>query len=169
MSINLSPKRCGLFGLLDMRGETHCYSSKFHFRATNRVSYESWHIFLKFDTLLRLLRLNLRPLEVAEVAKVQTWKKCFKFSKIFNFWATKMLYTSKESWEQSSLIFETKLQTFVWKKMKKSQFRVFRSQKIVIFWRSRLNFWKTCQDSKKMTLPTSSWDAYGQSQEFLWT
>ena len=143
--------------------------SNFGTDQTNIVSYESWHLQLKFETLLRLLRSKFRPLEVAEVAKVQTWKKCFEFSKIFYFWATKMLYTSKESWEQFSLIFETKLQTFVWKKMKKRQFRVFRAQKIVIFWRSRLNFWKTCQDSKKMTLPTSSWDAYGQSQEFLWT
>ena len=84
-----NPKRPGLFGLLDTRGgggicpfwKTQSYSSQFHFRATNRVSYESWHIFLKFDTLLRLLRLNLRPLEVAKVAKVQTKKNRSKILK----------------------------------------------------------------------------------------
>ena len=134
--------------------------------STNSVSYESWYLQLKFETLLRLLRSKFRPLEVAEVTKVQTWKKCFKFSKIFNFWATKMLYTSKESWEQSSLIFETKLQTFVWKKMNNSQFRVFRSQKIVIFWRSRLNFWKTCQDSKKNDF-TNTANVYTQTTDLL--
>ena len=37
----------------------------------------------------------------------------------------------------------------------------FRSKKIINRHRSRLNFWKTCQDSKKMTLPPSSWDVYG--------
>ena len=56
-----NPKRPGLFGLLNTRGgggwicpfwKTQSYPSQFHFRATNRVSYESWHILLKFDTLL---------------------------------------------------------------------------------------------------------------------
>ena len=88
-SLPINPKRCGLFGLLDMRGgadsthfgKTYCYSSKFHFRATNRVSYESWGLYLKFDTLLRLLRLKLRPREVAEVARFQAiknWSKILK-------------------------------------------------------------------------------------------
>ena len=140
---------------------TQSRASKFSFLSTNSISNESWYLQLKFETLLRSLRSKFGPLEVAEVAKVQARKKWFMFSKIFNFWATKLLYTSKESWEQSSLIFESKSQTFVLKKNEKSQFRVFRSQKIVIFCRSRLNFWKTCQDSKKMTLPTSSWDVYG--------
>ena len=46
----------------------------FHSRPANSISYESWHILLKFDTLLRLLRLKLRPREAAEVAKVQAKK-----------------------------------------------------------------------------------------------
>ena len=46
----------------------------FNTRATNSISYESWDIQLKFDTLLRLLRLKLQPREVAEVARVQEKK-----------------------------------------------------------------------------------------------
>ena len=37
------------------------------------------------------------------------------------------------------------------KKLKKNRFCDFRSKKIIISARSPLNFWKTCQDSKKMT------------------
>ena len=64
----------------------------FHSRPANSISYESWHILLKFDTLLRLLRLKLRPREAAEVAKVQAKKNSIKNSEIGNFWATKTLY-----------------------------------------------------------------------------
>jgi hypothetical protein len=38
----------------------------------------------------------------------------------------------------------------------------------MIFYRSLLNFWKTCEDSEKMTLLHFSWDVYGKSQDFLW-
>ena len=62
---------------------------------------------------------------------------------------TKSIYTLKESWEQWSFRFEIKLQDFFMKKLKKFDFFDFRSQKIIISSRSRLNFWKTCQDSKK--------------------
>ena len=55
-----------------------------------------------------------------------------------------------ESWEQSSFRFEIKLD-FIIKKLKKNRFCDFRFQKIIILCRFRLNFWKTCQDSKKMT------------------
>ena len=79
-------------------------------------------------------------------------------SEIFNFWATQTLYTSKESWEKSSFRFEIKLGDFVMKKLKKNWFCDFRSQKIQKFYRSQLNFWKTCQDSQKMTLLSFSWD-----------
>ena len=41
------------------------------------------------------------------------------------------------------------------KRLKKSGFRDFRSKIFLILRRSRLNFLKTCRDSKKMTLPTS--------------
>ena len=140
--------------------KTNCNSSQFHFKATNSISYESWSLLLKFDTLLRLLRLKLRPQEVAEVAKVQTEKKSIKNLEIGNFGGTKMLYNSKESWEQSSFRFETKSETFILKKLEKSQFRDFRSQKIKMSCRSRLNFWKTCQDSKKMTKLPFTWDVY---------
>ena len=111
------------------------------------------------------------PIEVAEVEIAASGgrrsgqgpdeKKSFKNLEIGNFWGTKTLYTSKESLEQSSFRFETKSETFVLKKLKKSRFRDFRSQKIKMSCQSRLNFWKTCQDSKKMTLPTNTWDVYG--------
>ena len=72
-----------------------------------------------------------------------------KNSEIRNFWATQTLYTSKESWEQLSFRFEIKSGDFVIKNLKKNRFCDFLSQKIIISAQSRLNFWKTCQDSKK--------------------
>ena len=79
---SVNPKRPGLFGLPNTRGgveSTHfekrsLTTPHFHSRPANSISYESWHILLKFDTLLRLLRLKLRPREAAEVAKVQAKK-----------------------------------------------------------------------------------------------
>ena len=82
LDYSFNPKRPGLFGLPDTRGgveSTHfgkrsLTTPHFHSRPANSISYESWHILLKFDTLLRLLRLKLRPREAAEVAKVQAKK-----------------------------------------------------------------------------------------------
>jgi hypothetical protein len=37
------------------------------FSLTNRISYERLHLQLTFETLLRLLRLKFRPLEVTEL------------------------------------------------------------------------------------------------------
>ena len=76
-----NPKSTGLFGHSDNWGKRPLTSPHFHSRPTNSISYESWHILLKFDTLLRLLRLKLRPREVAEVAKVQTKKNRSKILK----------------------------------------------------------------------------------------
>ena len=69
------------------------------------------------------------PNEVAEVeiaasggrrsGQVPGEKKLFKNSEIRNFWATQMLYTSKESWEKLLFIFEINLGDFVMKKLKK--------------------------------------------------
>ena len=53
----------------------------------------------------------------------------FKNYKICNFWATQTLYTSKESWEQSSFRFEIKFGDFVVKKMKKIDFVIFDPKK----------------------------------------
>ena len=53
----------------------------FHSRPTNSISYKSWHNQLKFDTLLRLLRLKLWPQEVAEVARDQAKKNRSKILK----------------------------------------------------------------------------------------
>ena len=72
------------------------------------------------------------PIEVAEVeiaASGGRWsgqgpdeKNLIKNLEIGNFWATKTIYTSKESWEQLSFRYETKSETFVLKKLKKSWF-----------------------------------------------
>ena len=106
----------------------------FHSRPINSISCESWHIQLKFDTLLRLLRLKFWPPEVTEVARVQAKKNSIKNSEICNFWSTQSLYTSKESWEQFSLRFEIKLEDFVMTKLKKNDFFHFWSQKNHNFW-----------------------------------
>ncbi len=110
---------------------------------------------------LRSLPKIWHPIEVTEVkiaasrgrqsGQGQDEKKFDENSKIRNFWATKVLYTSKESWEQLSFRFEIKLEDFVIKKLKKIQFCNFWSQKILTSARSWLNFWKTWKDSKKMT------------------
>ena len=86
--------------------------------ATNRVSWK-----------LRSLAKIWYPIEVAEVeiaasggrrsGQVPGNKKLIKNSEIRNFWATQTLYTSKESWEQSSFRFEIKLEDYVMKKLKK--------------------------------------------------
>ena len=118
----LNPEKPGLFGQLNTRGKgvesTHfgkrtLTPPHFHSRPTKGISYESWHILLKFDTLLMLLRLNLQPREVAKVARVKTKKQLIKNFEIGNFGATKTLYTSKESREESLFRFEIKLETFV--------------------------------------------------------
>ena len=53
------------------------------------------------------------PREVAKVARVKTKKQLIKNFEIGNFGATKTLYTSKESREESLFRFEIKLETFV--------------------------------------------------------
>ena len=67
--VDFNPKRCGLFGQLRMHGWSKsaqwemavsgCFN--FHPNSTNSTSYESWHLQLKFYTLLRLTRLKLQP------------------------------------------------------------------------------------------------------------
>jgi hypothetical protein len=84
-----NPKRPGLFGQLDTRGggcgspfwRTQSRASKFSFLSTNSISYKSWYLQLKFETLLRSLRSKLGPLEAAEVAKVQARKNVSHFLK----------------------------------------------------------------------------------------
>ena len=41
------------------------------------MSFESWYLQLKFDTLLKPLRSKFGPLEVAELTKIQGEKKNF--------------------------------------------------------------------------------------------
>ena len=52
-------------------------------------------------------------------ARIQAKNNLVKSSEICNFWATQTLYTSKESWKQSSFWFEIKVEDFVLKKLKK--------------------------------------------------
>ena len=130
-----NPKRPWLFGLLNTQGgegagicpfwKTQSYSSQFHFRATNRVSYESWHIFLKFDTLLRLLRLNLRPLEVAEVAKVQTKKNRSKILKSAIFELQKCYTPQKKAENNCHSDLKQNQRLLYWKNWKKVDFAIF--------------------------------------------
>ena len=87
------------------------------------VSYESWHLQLKFDTLLMLMRLNFWLCEVAELARIQAKKNSFKNSKICNFSATKTLYTSKESCEQSFFQNWSQIFDFLLKIRKKKSLR----------------------------------------------
>jgi hypothetical protein len=135
-------------------GERSLNPPLFH---SNSISYESWHIQLKFDTHLRLLRLKLRSREVAEVARVQVKKKFDQ-----KFWNLQFLrYTNIIHLKRKLRTINRHSDDFVMKKLKKNWFWDFRSQKIITFHRSWLNFWKTCQDSKKMTSLPSSWDVYG--------
>ena len=48
--------------------------SNFSNDQTNIVSYESWHLQLKFETSLRSLRLIVWPQEVSEVTEVKMKK-----------------------------------------------------------------------------------------------
>ena len=48
--------------------------SNFGTDKTNIVSYESWHLQLKFETSLRSLRLIVWPQEVSEVTEVKMKK-----------------------------------------------------------------------------------------------
>ena len=54
---------------------------------TNTISYESWHLQLKFDAQLRATRLKLLPQKVTEVARIQSKKILIKKYKICSFWA----------------------------------------------------------------------------------
>ena len=74
----VNPKQCGLFGQLRRQGWSKsarwriAVSGCFNFypSSTNNISYESLHIQLKFETLVRLLRLIVWPQEVFEVKKM---------------------------------------------------------------------------------------------------
>ena len=59
--------------------------SNFDTDQTNIVSYESWHLQLKFETSLRLLRLIVWPQEVSEVTEVKMKKIRGENPKITNF------------------------------------------------------------------------------------
>ena len=91
-----NPKRCGLFGQLRRRGGIKVSHFRimvsgglnFHSSYTNSTSYESWHIQLNFETLVRSLRLIVWPQEVTEVTEVKMKKKIGENYKITNFWLT---------------------------------------------------------------------------------
>ena len=79
ISTSLNSKRCGLFGQLRSWGRgskmahweravSGCFN--FHSNSTNSTSYESWHIQLNFEILVRSLRHEVWPQEVTEVVKI---------------------------------------------------------------------------------------------------
>lgn len=58
------------------------------------MSFESWYLQLKFDTLLKPLRSKFGPLEVAELTKIQGEKKNFVIEGVaFQLQATPLLQT----------------------------------------------------------------------------
>ena len=132
----------------------------FYPRSTNSTSYKSWHLQLKFETSVRSLKLVVWPQEVSEVTKVKIKKILGENSKIVSFWPGKMLYTSEVFFKKSSFIYEIKLEVFVKVKLNKNIFFDFWSPKMLIFYRSWLNFWKACQDSQNMTLLPSRLHVY---------
>ena len=54
----------------------------FHSSSTNSISYESWHLQLKFETSVRSLKLIVWPQEVWEVTEVKMKKILGEISKI---------------------------------------------------------------------------------------
>ena len=139
----------------------------FHSSSTNSISYESWHLQLKFETSLRSLRVIVWPQEVSEVTEVKMIKILGENPKITNFCLTEVLYTSKEASKKSSFIFEIKLEDFVIKKLKKNRFCDFRSQKILIFYRSWLNSEKPVQIVKKWLYYLLVWCLWIKSRIFV--
>ena len=79
VNAKVNPKRCGLFGQLRRRGGVKVsllqISFSGHSNFGTSVSYESWHLQLKFETSLRSLRFILWPQEVSEVTQVRIVKK----------------------------------------------------------------------------------------------
>jgi hypothetical protein len=134
---HFNPKRPGLFGQLNTRGgveSTHfgkrtLNPPHFHSRPTNSISYESWHILLKFDTLLRLLRLKLRPRDVAEVARVQTKKKLIKILKSAIFELQKRYTPQKKAENNRHSDLKQNQRLLYRKNWKKVDFAIFDSKK----------------------------------------
>ena len=65
---------------------------------------------------MRSLKLKVWPQEVSEVTEVKMKKILDENPKINNFCVTEMFYTSKESLQKLSFIFEIKFEGFVTKK-----------------------------------------------------
>ena len=103
--------------------------SHFHARATNSISYESWDIQLKFDILLRLLRLKLRPREVAEVARVQAHKNWSKILKSAIFELHKRYIPQKKAENNHYSDLKWNYRILLWKSWKKINFVIFDPKK----------------------------------------
>jgi hypothetical protein len=63
-------------------GKRSLISPNFHSRPPNRILYESWHLQLKFYTLLRSVRLKLRPLHSVSSQDFRSFLFLYFFSKI---------------------------------------------------------------------------------------
>ena len=89
------------------------------------------HIQLKFDTLLRLLRLRLRTWEVAEVASDQVKKVDRKYWNLLFLSYTNIIHL-KRKLRTIFIQIRNKIRGFCYQKVEKNWFCDFRSQKIII-------------------------------------
>ena len=139
---------------------SRCFN--FHPDSTNSTSYESWHFQLKFETSVRSLMIIVWSQEVSEWPRSK-WKKTSLAKNLKSpiFVLHKFYIPQKNPHKNRHSYLKQDLRFLLKKSRKKNWFCDFRSQKTLILYWYRLDFWKTCQDSKKMTSLHSSWDIYG--------
>ena len=110
-------------------------------------------IVIDFYSISNFLSFIVWPLEVAEVTKVSRiniFKQKIKFR---NFWATSMLYTSKERIFHVEFKFKQKSRVYYWKVWKKFNFSILGSKTRLtrcLRWVVSQFFW---QQNSKMALP----------------
>ena len=92
----------------------------FHSSYTNSTSYESWHIQLNFETLVRSLRLILWPQEVTEVREVKMKKKMPKIIKSTIFDSQICNIPQNKPHENCHSDFKWNYRILEWKSWKKS-------------------------------------------------
>ena len=134
----VNPKRCGLFGQLRMRGGVKVSlwqimvsgHSNFGTDQTNSVSYESWHLQLKFETSLRSLRLILWPQEVSEVTEVKMKKSKTKILESPIFDLEKCNIPQKKPQENCHYDLKQNKRLLLWKNWKKVDFAIFARKKL---------------------------------------
>ena len=117
-----------------------------------KIDQKSWNWqFLSYKNVTHLKR-KLRTIVIQIWNKIRVFctEKIEKKS-ILQFWSYTNIIYLKRKLRTIVIQIWKKIRGFCYKNLKKNRFCDFRSQKIIISARSRLNFWKTCQDSKKIT------------------